>query len=90
MYATAYPSSTIWLKERNFLIIQTRYIIGKPGRVSNLITEASIILSHVTLNNVANQILETFTEIYQKILFFAEVISKKLDFSGTFSRKTAK
>ena len=44
----------------------------------------------MTHDIVAHKILKTITEFYQKILIFAEVMSKKHDFSGTFSRKTAK
>ena len=63
----------------------------KPNLVSILITCHVIkILNRKMHNIVANKILEKITEFYQKILFFAEVISKKLDFLGTFSRKTAK
>ena len=65
--------------------------MGKPDLVSILITSHNIkILNQETHDIVAHKILQTITEFFQKILFFAEVVSKKLDFSGTFSRKTAK
>ena len=48
------------------------------------------ILNQEKHNIVAHEILKIITEFLQKILFFAEVMSKKLDFSGTFSRKMAK
>ena len=65
--------------------------MGKPDLVSILITRHTIkILNQKMHDIVAHKILRTITEFFQKILFFAEVMSKKLDFSGTFSRKTAK
>ena len=65
--------------------------MGKPDLVSILITCHTIkILNQETHNIVAHKILRIITEFFQKIFIFAEVMSKKLDFSGTFSRKTAK
>ena len=63
----------------------------KPDLVSILITCHTIkILNQETHYIVAHKILKTFTKVFQKILFFSKVMSKKLDFSGTFSQKTAK
>ena len=41
-------------------------------------------------NYVKRKILIIFTEIYQKILFFAKVTGEKLKFSDRLCRKTAK
>ena len=63
----------------------------KPGLVSILITCHTIkILNQKMHDIVAHKILRTITEFIKKIFIFAEVMSKKLDFLGTFSRKTAK
>ena len=65
--------------------------MGKPDFVSILITCHAIkILNQEKHNIVVHEILRKITEFIQKIFFFAEVMSKKLDFSGTFDRKTAK
>ena len=65
--------------------------MGKPDLVSILITCHVIkILNQEKHNMVAHEILRKITEFLQKIFFFAEVMTKKLDFSATFSRKTAK
>ena len=44
----------------------------------------------MTHDIVAHKILKTITEFYQKIFIFAEVMSKKLDFLGTFSGQNGK
>ena len=65
--------------------------MGKPNLISILITRHTInILNREMHDIVANKILEKITEFYQKILIFTEVISKKHDFLGTFSRKNSK
>ena len=65
--------------------------MGKPDLVSILITYNIIKIPNQKMHDiVAHKILGKITEFFRKIFFVAEVISKKLDFSGTFSRKTAK
>ena len=41
-------------------------------------------------DHIQRKILRRYTEIYQKIFFFAKVITKKLKFSDQLCRKTAK
>ena len=65
--------------------------MGKPDLVSISITCHIIkILNQKTYDIVAHKILGKITEFLQKILFFVEVMSKKRNFLGIFSRKRTK
>ena len=65
--------------------------MGNPNLISILITCHTIkILNQKTDNIVAHKILRIITEFFQKIFIFAEVMSKKLDFLGTFSGQNGK
>ena len=63
----------------------------KPNLVPNAVTDLrNENFQKQKQNHVKRKILIIFTEIYQKILFFAKVITKKLKFSDWLCRKTAK
>ena len=73
------------------LNITTCAIIGKldlvPNDVADLKNENGRKKKH---DHIQRKILRRYTEIYQKILFFAKVTGEKLKFSDRLCRKTAK
>ena len=62
----------------------------KPNLVPNAVTDLrNRNFQTQKQNHVKCKILIIFTKIYQKIFFFAKVITKKLKFSDRLCRKTA-